>query len=97
MPLVRLFHDHDIFEKKLDKNTNLVVQAGIKKFPFPYLKYKCGMGACGTCECFIISGKENISEPTWKEKKILKEKLILGFRLACQFRILNDVDLKQNS
>ncbi|MDC1086228.1 2Fe-2S iron-sulfur cluster-binding protein [Alphaproteobacteria bacterium] len=97
MPLVRLFHDHDIFEKKLDKNTNLVVQAGIKKFPFPYLKYKCGMGACGTCECFIISGKENISEPTWKEKKILKEKLSLGFRLACQFRILNDVDLKQNS
>lgn len=97
MPLVRLFHDHDIFEKKLDKNTNLVVQAGIKNFPFPYLKYKCGMGSCGTCECFIISGKENISEPTWKEKKILKEKLSLGFRLACQFRILNDVDLKQNS
>jgi ferredoxin len=95
MPLVRLFHNNDVFEKKLDKNTNLVVQAGIKKFPFPHLKYKCGMGACGTCECFIVSGKENISEPTWKEKKILKEKLISGSRLACQFRIFDDIDLKQ--
>ena len=54
------------------------------------------MGAFGTCECLIISVKENISEPTWKEKKNLKEKLNLGFRLDCKFRIFNDIDLKQD-
>ena len=85
-----------IIEENVTENTNLVVQAGIKKFPYPYLKYKCGMGTCGTCASLIISGKKNLPEPTWKEVKVLKEKLDLGYRLACQFRISHDIEIKQD-
>ena len=61
-----------------------------------YLKYKCGMGTCGTCTSLIISGKKNLPEPTWKEVKVLKEKLDLGYRLACQFRISHDIEIRQD-
>ena len=49
MPFVRVISENKIIEENVTENTNLVVQAGIKKFPYPYLKYKCGMGTCGTC------------------------------------------------
>ena len=54
------------------------------------------MGTCGTCASLIISGKKNLPEPTWKEVKVLKEKLDLGYRLACQFRISHDIEIKQD-
>ena len=54
------------------------------------------MGTCGTCASRILSGIENLTEPTWKEVKVLKEKLNLGYRLACQFRIIKDIQLKQD-
>ena len=54
MPFVRVISENKITEENVTKNTNLVVQAGIKKFPYPYLKYKCGMGTCGTCASLII-------------------------------------------
>ena len=73
MPFVRVISENKIIEENVTENTNLVVQAGIKKFPYPYLKYKCGMGTCGTCASLIISGKNNLPEPTWKEVKVLKE------------------------
>ena len=95
MPLVTIIHGGEAFEQNVEENTNLVVLAGIKKFPFPYLKYQCGMGTCGTCSSKIISGAENLSEPTWKEIKVLKDKLNLGYRLACQFRVFNDIEIKQ--
>ena len=95
MPFVTIIHGDEAFEQNVEENTNLVVLAGIKKFPFPYLKYQCGMGTCGTCSSKIISGAENISEPTWKEIKVLKDKLNLGYRLACQFRVFNDIEIKQ--
>ena len=95
MPLVKIIHGDEVFEKNVEENTNLVVLAGIKKFPFPYLKYKCGMGTCGTCSSKIISGAENLSEPTWKEIKVLKYKLNSGYRLACQFRVFYDIEIKQ--
>ena len=95
MPFVKIIHGDEMFEQDVNENTNLVVQAGIKKYPFPYLKYKCGMGTCGTCSSKIISGAENLSEPTWKEIKVLKEKLDLGYRLACQFRVFHNIVIKQ--
>jgi len=95
MPLVKIVQGEEVIEQYVEKNTNLVVQAAIKKFPYPYLKYKCGMGTCGTCSSIIISGGENLAEPTWKEVKVLKDKLNSGYRLACQFRIFNDIELKQ--
>ena len=64
MPFVRVISENKIIEENVTENTNLVVQAGIKKFPYPYLKYKCGMGTCGTCASLIISGKNNLPEPT---------------------------------
>ena len=41
----------------------------------------------------IIKGQKYLP-PTWKEVKILKEKLQLGYRLACQFRIC--IEIKQD-
>ena len=95
MPLVKIIRGEEVFEKEVEENTNLVVQAAIKQYPFPYLKYKCGMGTCGTCSSIIISGGKNLDEPTWKEVKVLKEKLNSGYRLACQFRVLHDIELEQ--
>ncbi len=96
MPMVKIFHGDKVFEESVDQDSNLVVQAGIKKFPFPHLKYKCGMGSCGTCASKIVSGGENLNKPTWKEIKILKDKLDLGYRLVCQFRIKKDLEIKQD-
>jgi ferredoxin len=95
VPLVKIIQGDEVFEQNVEENTNLVVQAGIKNYPFPYLKYKCGMGTCGTCALKIISGAQDLSEPTWKEIKVLKEKLNSGYRLACQFRVFHDIEIKQ--
>jgi ferredoxin len=95
MPILRIYKKNDVFESIINANVNLVVQAGIKKFPFPHLKYKCGMGTCGTCMSKIISGAEFIDGPNWKEVKILKDKLKLGYRLMCQFRVFEDLEIEQ--
>ena len=95
MPIVKIHIENNIFESEVNSNVNIVVQAGIKKFPFPHLKYKCGMGTCGTCCVKIISGKENLEDPTWKEIKILKDKIQLGYRLSCQFRVLFNLEISQ--
>ena len=95
MPIIRIYKKNDVFESIINANVNLVVQAGIKKFPFPHLKYKCGMGTCGTCMSKIISGAEFIDDPNWKEIKILKDKLKLGYRLMCQFRVFEDLEIEQ--
>ncbi len=55
MPLVRVILESKIVEENVTENTNLVVQAGIKKFPYPYLKYKCGMGTCDEISMDILS------------------------------------------
>jgi hypothetical protein len=39
MPTVKIISENKIFEENVAENSNLVVQAGIKKFPYPYLKY----------------------------------------------------------
>ena len=75
MPLVRVISENKIIEEKVSENTNLVVQAGIKKFPYPYLKYKCGMGTCGTCASLIISGKKKITRTYMERSKSFKRKI----------------------
>ena len=96
MPILKIHVKDKVFQDEVEKNSNIVVKAGIKKFPFPHLKYRCGMASCGICICKVLSGKENLTEPEWKEKKLLKDKIDNGFRLACQFRILGDVEITQD-
>ncbi len=96
MPVVTVYKGGQVFRDEVADNTNLVVRAGIRKFPFPNFKYKCGMGKCATCTSLILKGGENLPEPNWKEKKTLgDEKLAKGFRLACQLWIHHDLELTQ--
>ncbi len=84
-------------EGEVKENSNLVVRAGIKQFPYPHLKYRCGMGKCGTCTSRILAGAENLPEPNWKEKRVLGERLSLGYRLCCQLWIKHDLELTQDN
>lgn len=96
MPTV-VFHRNDqTFVDEVKDNTNLVVMAGIKKFPFPHLRYECGMGKCAKCACRVLSGADQLPAPNWKEKKQLGERLDQGFRLACQLWIHQDIELRQD-
>tara|TARA_A100001015_G_C14930216_1_gene688154 strand:+ start:229 stop:348 length:120 start_codon:yes stop_codon:yes gene_type:complete len=38
MPIVKIIFENKIIEENVAKNTNLVVQAGIKKIPIPIFK-----------------------------------------------------------
>lgn len=98
MPRVTLHKNGQTFTDEVQDNTNLVVRAGIRKFPYPNLAYKCGMGSCGTCTSRILSGAEALAEPNWKEKKRLgDEKLAAGYRLVCQLWITDDIELTQDA
>jgi len=97
MPKIAIHKDGQLHTGEVKENTNLVVRAGIKQFPFPHLKYRCGMGQCGTCTSRIIAGAEHLPEPNWKEQKILGERLKLGYRLCCQLWIKHDLELTQEN
>lgn len=96
MPVVTLHKGDSVFRDEVKPNTNLVVRAGIRQFPWPNFKYRCGMGKCATCASRIISGGEHLPAPNWKEKKILGDKLDEGYRLACQIWITQDIELTQD-
>ncbi|MFM1651850.1 2Fe-2S iron-sulfur cluster-binding protein [Brevibacillus sp. B_LB10_24] len=88
------FHRGDFHhEQTVKDNANLVVLAGIKQFPG--IKYGCGMGRCTKCVSKIIKGAEHLSEPNWKEVKMLGDKLQQGYRLTCQLFITADLELEQ--
>ncbi len=53
------------------------------------------MGKCATCTSLILKGGEHLPAPNWKEKKLLGERLEMGFRLACQLWISHDIELTQ--
>ena len=95
MPLITFHKNGETFREEVKPQTNLVVRAGIKQFPWPHLNYQCGMGKCATCACRVISGAENLPPPNWKEKKQLGERLDQGFRLVCQLWIDHDLELVQ--
>jgi len=96
VPRIILHRGDKTFEGEVDENTNLVVKAGIRQFPFPNLRYGCGMGKCARCACRVLKGAEHLPEPNWKEKKQLgDERLNEGFRLVCQLWLFNDIELDQ--
>lgn len=93
MPTVKLHQNGEVYVQEVNDNSNLVVLAGIKKFP--HLKYGCGMGKCTKCMIKVIEGAEQLPEPNWKEQKMLGEKLNDGYRLACQLYIKEDIEIAQ--
>lgn len=96
MPVVVLHRDGEVYSGEVKDNTNLVVRAGIRQFPYPHLKYRCGMGKCATCASRILSGSEHLPAPNWKEKKMLGDRLEQGYRLVCQLWIHHDIELTQD-
>ncbi|EIF33561.1 MAG TPA: 2Fe-2S iron-sulfur cluster-binding protein [Paraburkholderia sp.] len=96
MPNVVFHKNGETYRDSVKDNTNLVVRAGIRQFPYPHLRYECGMGKCSQCACVVISGGEYLPEPNWKERKQLGERLTQGYRLACQLWIDHDIELAQN-
>lgn len=96
MPTVTFHKGDEAFTEEVQDNTNLVVRAGIRKFPWPHLRYGCGMGKCGKCSCRVIAGAEHLPEANWKEKKVLGEKLDQGLRLACQLWLHHDIAITQD-
>jgi ferredoxin len=93
MPNVILHQNGQVYQQEISPNSNLVVLAGIKKFP--HLKYGCGMGKCTKCTVKVLAGGEALPEPNWKENKMLGEKLSQGYRLACQLYIQEDIEICQ--
>lgn len=96
MPRVVLHRDGQVHEGEVKDNANLVVQAGIRQFPYPALRYGCGMGKCARCACRVLSGGEHLPEPNWKEKKQLGPRLEEGYRLICQLWLTHDIELFQD-
>lgn len=97
MPLVTLHKNGQTFEGEVRPNTNLVVRAGIKQFPYPHLSYECGMGKCAKCACKVLAGAEQLPAPNWKEKKQLGARLDEGYRLVCQLWLEHDIELVQEA
>ena len=96
MPKVILHRDGHTHEGEVAAETNLVVRAGIRQFPFPHLRFGCGMGKCAKCACRVLNGAEHLPEPNWKEKKQLGARLDEGYRLVCQLWISHDIELLQD-
>ncbi|WP_149540200.1 2Fe-2S iron-sulfur cluster-binding protein [Siccirubricoccus phaeus] len=96
MPQVTFRKGEESFTEEVPDNTNLVVRTGIRKFPFPHLRFGCGMGKCGKCACRVLAGAEHLPEPNWKERKVLAERLEQGLRLACQLWLHHDIALTQD-
>ncbi|MDQ6628500.1 MAG: 2Fe-2S iron-sulfur cluster-binding protein [Pseudomonadota bacterium] len=96
MPQVVFHRNGQVNRGEVRDNTNLVVRTGIKQFPYPYLRFGCGMGKCGRCACRVLSGGAHLAAPNWKEKQQLGELLDEGYRLMCQLWIHHDIELEQD-
>lgn len=96
MPQVVFHKNGQTFTEEVKANTNLVVRAGIRQFPFPHLRYQCGMGKCATCACEVLAGAAQLPPPNWKEKKQLGDRIDGGWRLACQLWLDHDIELRQD-
>lgn len=97
MPNVVFHRNGSTFREDVPDGANLVVRAGIKRFPFPHLSYGCGMGKCGKCASRIIRGGEHLPEPNWKEHRQLGARIEEGYRLVCQLWLRDDIELAQES
>jgi len=96
VPRIVLHKRGETFYGEVAVDTNLVVRAGIRQFPYPNLSYGCGMGKCGRCACRVLAGAEHLPAPNWKEAKRLGDRLAQGFRLVCQLWITHDIELHQD-
>ncbi len=53
------------------------------------ITYGCREGECGTCMMKIVSGSENLAQPSVLEHQILSDNLApRSTRLACQAQVL---------
>jgi ferredoxin len=95
VPRVTLHRDGQTHQDEVADNSNLVVKAGIRQFPYPHLRYGCGMGKCAKCACRVLKGAEHLPEPNWKEKQRIGPYLEAGYRLICQLWLNNDIELEQ--
>ncbi len=96
MPNVVLHKNGEVYRGEVKANSNLVVLAGIRQFPFPHLRYQCGMGKCAKCASRVLAGAQHLPPPNWKEKKLLAGRLDEGYRLICQLWITHDLELFQD-
>ena len=96
MITVTLHREGQTHVGEVKENSNLVVRAGIRQFPYPHLRYECGMGKCAKCACRVLKGGEDLPPPNWKEKKQLGDLLDAGYRLLCQLWIQKDIELLQD-
>jgi ferredoxin len=96
MPKIVIHKNGQVHEGEVVDNSNLVVRAGVKQFPFPWLSYECGMGKCAKCACRVLQGAEHLPAPNWKEKKQLGYRLDQGWRLICQLWINHDLEISQD-
>ena len=98
MPKVTITKAGETLTGEVPDNTNLVVKAGIKQFPFPLLRYGCAIGSCAKCASRVVEGVEHLAQPNWKEERILgPERLAQGYRLICQLWLHHDVALVQDA
>ena len=96
MPTVTFRKNGQTYTGEVKQDSNLVVRAGVKQFPFPHLRYGCGMGKCTRCACRVLAGGEHLPAPNWKEQqKLGDERLAAGDRLVCQLWITHDIELEQ--
>ena len=96
MPRIVIHHAGERLEGEVKDNTNLVVRAVLKQFPYPQLRFGCAMGRCGRCASRIIAGAEHLPAPNWVEQRLLGDKLGEGCRLMCQVWISSDLELTQD-
>ncbi|MFO1219425.1 MAG: 2Fe-2S iron-sulfur cluster-binding protein [Burkholderiaceae bacterium] len=96
MPRIVIHRLGQAHHGEVKDKSNLVVRAGIKQFPYPHLRYGCGMGKCGKCASRVLAGAEHLGEPNWKEQRVLgSERLAEGWRLMCQLWIERDLEIAQ--
>src|SRR6201999_1861871 len=91
-----LHRDGKAHAGEVGANTTLVVKAGIRQFPYPHLRYGCGMGKCAKGACRVLTGAEHLPEPNWKEKHRMGPHLDEGQRLNCPVWLNHDIELEQD-
>lgn len=79
--MATLVFEHNGEEQELQDDSPIAERCEEAGVPFA-----CTEGVCGTCVIEIVSGMENMNEPTQEEKDFLGEDTC-GERLACQCRI----------
>lgn len=96
MPRIVIHRLGQRHEGEVKVGSNLVVRAGIRQYPFPHLRYGCGMGKCGKCASRVLAGGEQLGAPNWKEQQVLGPRLEQGYRLMCQHWIGHDLEIAQD-